>query len=58
LLVAFTDGITEPENEYGEEFGEALTTDLLIRNARRPLDELVAIVTRAVNGGVHSGTAR
>ena len=54
LLVAFTDGITEPENEYGEEFGEARLMDLLIHNARRPLDELVAIVTRAVNEWSHS----
>jgi len=47
LLAAYTDGITEPENEYGEEFGERRLTDLLIRNARRPLDELAAVVTEA-----------
>jgi sigma-B regulation protein RsbU (phosphoserine phosphatase) len=49
LLVAFTDGITEPENEYGEEFGEKRLTELLLRNARRPLKELVAVVTGAVS---------
>jgi sigma-B regulation protein RsbU (phosphoserine phosphatase) len=49
LLVAFTDGITEPENEYGEEFGEQRLADLLVHNARRPLAELTAIITRAVD---------
>ena len=34
LLLAFTDGITEPENIYGEEFGE---------------ERLLAVVRRAVN---------
>jgi sigma-B regulation protein RsbU (phosphoserine phosphatase) len=48
LLVAFTDGITEPENEYGEEFGEQRLTDLLIHNARKPLDELITIIAQAV----------
>lgn len=47
LLAAYTDGITEPENEYGEEFGEGRLTELLIRNARRPLEELVTVVTEA-----------
>ena len=49
LMVAFTDGITEPENEYGEQFGEDRLTELLVHNARKPLDELVAAVTHAVN---------
>ena len=49
LLAAYTDGITEPENEYGEEFGERRLTELLIRNARRPLEEVVAVVTEAAS---------
>jgi sigma-B regulation protein RsbU (phosphoserine phosphatase) len=49
LLVAFTDGITEAENEYGEEFGEERLTDLLLLNAHGPLDELITLVTTAVN---------
>ena len=49
LLAAYTDGITEPENEYGEEFGERRLTELLIRNARRPLEELVTVVTEAAS---------
>jgi sigma-B regulation protein RsbU (phosphoserine phosphatase) len=49
LLTAYTDGITEPENEYGEEFGERRLTELLIRNAHRPLEELVTVVTEAAS---------
>lgn len=48
LLAFYTDGITEPENEYGEMFGEERLVDLLIRNAHRPereiMDELVNTV--------------
>ncbi|MCI0627420.1 MAG: SpoIIE family protein phosphatase [Acidobacteria bacterium] len=47
LLAAYTDGITEPENEYGEEFGERRLTELLIRNAGKPLEELIGVVTSA-----------
>ena len=49
LLAAYTDGITEPENAYGEEFGERRLTELLIRNARRPLEEVVTVVTEAAS---------
>jgi sigma-B regulation protein RsbU (phosphoserine phosphatase) len=41
LLVAFTDGITEPENPYGEEYGEQRLFDLLIREAGRPMQEII-----------------
>ena len=33
LLVAYTDGIVEPENAYGEMFGEERLKDLLLRSA-------------------------
>ncbi|HVN83035.1 MAG TPA: SpoIIE family protein phosphatase, partial [Terriglobia bacterium] len=49
LLVAFTDGVTEPENEYGEEFGETRLTELLLSNVNKPLDELIHAVITAVN---------
>ncbi|MSO23644.1 MAG: serine/threonine-protein phosphatase [Acidobacteria bacterium] len=49
LLAAYTDGITEPENEYGEEFGERRLTKLLIRNAHHPLEELGTVVTKAAS---------
>ena len=32
LLVAYTDGITEPENAYGEMFGEERLRELLAKN--------------------------
>lgn len=48
LLAAYTDGITEPENEYGEEFGEKRLVNLLVRNARLPLREVAEQVTVAV----------
>jgi sigma-B regulation protein RsbU (phosphoserine phosphatase) len=48
LLAAYTDGITEPENEYGEEFGERRLLDVLVQNARKPLNQVVAQVTASV----------
>jgi len=41
LLVFYTDGITEPENEYGEMFGEERLVDLLIKNVSRPDQDIV-----------------
>jgi phosphoserine phosphatase RsbU/P len=35
LLVCYTDGITEPENEYGEMFGEERLIELVAKNAAR-----------------------
>jgi phosphoserine phosphatase RsbU/P len=49
VLVGFTDGLSEPENEYGEEFGEDRLIDLLVRNHRKPLSELAALVTETVS---------
>jgi sigma-B regulation protein RsbU (phosphoserine phosphatase) len=48
LLVAYTDGIIEPENEYGEMFGEQRLTDLLVKNVDRDAPELIARVIEAV----------
>jgi hypothetical protein len=36
LLVCYTDGVTEPENEFGEMFGEERLIELLLRNAQQP----------------------
>jgi len=41
LLAFYTDGITEPENEYGEMFGEERLVELLIKSAHRPDKEIV-----------------
>jgi sigma-B regulation protein RsbU (phosphoserine phosphatase) len=48
LLVFFTDGVTEPENAYGEMFGEERLAELLRRNAALGEEEILAAVTDAV----------
>jgi sigma-B regulation protein RsbU (phosphoserine phosphatase) len=48
LLAAFTDGITESENERGEQFGDERLIDLLKANRNKPLDEILEIVTASV----------
>ncbi|MEK7406262.1 MAG: PP2C family protein-serine/threonine phosphatase [Acidobacteriota bacterium] len=48
LLVCFTDGVTEPENEYGEMYGEERLIELLVKNAEREGGEIIASVTEAV----------
>ena len=47
LFVAYSDGITEPENEYGE-FGEARLLEILRANQHLPLARLSEIITAAV----------
>jgi phosphoserine phosphatase RsbU/P len=48
VLVAYTDGMIEPENEYGEMFGEQRLTDLLSKNVDRESPEIIARVMEAV----------
>jgi sigma-B regulation protein RsbU (phosphoserine phosphatase) len=48
LLVAFTDGIVEPENEYGEPFGEERLVDLLVRYGQRESKEIIARIMETV----------
>jgi len=48
VLVAYTDGMIEPENEYGEMFGEQRLTDLLAKNVDRDSSEIIARVMEAV----------
>lgn len=48
LLAFYTDGVTEPENEYGEMFGEERLIDLLERNGHLDEDEIIRIVLDAV----------
>jgi sigma-B regulation protein RsbU (phosphoserine phosphatase) len=47
LFVAFSDGVTEPENEYGE-FGEARLVELLRANRQLPLERISEAVMSAV----------
>ncbi len=49
LLVCFTDGVTEPENEYGEMFGEQRLMDLVLKKAGSDLEEILVSVQRAVH---------
>jgi sigma-B regulation protein RsbU (phosphoserine phosphatase) len=48
LLVCFTDGITEPENEFGEMYGEDRLAELLVKNASRPAEEILESVLESV----------
>ena len=48
LLVFYTDGVTEPENAYGEMFGEDRMIELLVRNADCDEAQIVASITDAV----------
>jgi sigma-B regulation protein RsbU (phosphoserine phosphatase) len=49
LLVAFTDGLTEPENPYGEQFGEERLMEALVRLADLPLEEIVRAVLAEID---------
>jgi sigma-B regulation protein RsbU (phosphoserine phosphatase) len=48
LLVCFTDGITEPENEYGEMFGEDRLIDLIARSSHLNDEQIVEVVLDSV----------
>jgi sigma-B regulation protein RsbU (phosphoserine phosphatase) len=47
LFLAYSDGVTEPENEFGE-FGEERLIDLVSENRRLPLVQISQTVTSAV----------
>jgi sigma-B regulation protein RsbU (phosphoserine phosphatase) len=47
ILVAYSDGITEPENEFGE-FGEQRLIALVHENRHLPLDRISDIIVSAV----------
>ena len=48
ILVAYTDGMVEPENVYGEMYGEERLHDLLERHAGADSDEIIARAMEAV----------
>lgn len=48
LFLAYSDGVTEPENDFGE-FGERRLIDLVQENRDLPLDRIAEIVTAAVD---------
>lgn len=47
LFFAYSDGLTEPENEYGE-FGEKRLIDLVIENRSLSLDRISEAVNAAI----------
>ena len=53
ILLFYTDGITEPENEYGEMFGEDRLIGLLIRHAGCPNSEIIQHILDAVGLWTH-----
>jgi phosphoserine phosphatase RsbU/P len=48
LLICYTDGITEPENAYGEMFGEERLIDLVRRSAHEDDESIIKKVLEAV----------
>jgi sigma-B regulation protein RsbU (phosphoserine phosphatase) len=48
LLVCYTDGITEPENEYGEMFGEERLIDLIARSSHLNDEQIIEVVLESV----------
>lgn len=48
LLVFFTDGVSGPENAYGEMFGEARLGELIARHAMRSEEEIIEAVHQAI----------
>jgi sigma-B regulation protein RsbU (phosphoserine phosphatase) len=48
IFIAYSDGVTEPENEFGE-FGEGRLIDLVRENRRSPLVQISQSVTLAVD---------
>ena len=48
VFVAYSDGVTEPENEFGE-FGEQRLIDLVRDNRNLPLEQISQLVTSAVD---------
>ncbi len=48
LIVAYSDGVTEPENDYGE-FGEERLIQIVRENRHLPLARITELVTAAVD---------
>jgi sigma-B regulation protein RsbU (phosphoserine phosphatase) len=47
IFIAYSDGVTEPENDYGE-FGEERLLELVQDNRHLSLERITEIVTSAV----------
>jgi phosphoserine phosphatase RsbU/P len=55
LLVAYTDGIVEPENAYGEMFGEDRLKDLIVKYTNADSSEIIARTMESVNQWTGAG---
>jgi phosphoserine phosphatase RsbU/P len=55
MLVAYTDGIVEPENAYGEMFGDERLLDLLVKYTNTDSSEIIARTMEAVNQWTGAG---
>jgi sigma-B regulation protein RsbU (phosphoserine phosphatase) len=53
IFLAYSDGVTEPENDFGE-FGEPRLIELVQENRDLPLDRITEIVTAAVDDWIGS----
>jgi sigma-B regulation protein RsbU (phosphoserine phosphatase) len=49
LLVCFTDGVTEPENVFGEMFGEDRLIEAAAKNCDRAIEDIIAAIVEAVD---------
>ena len=54
MFVAYSDGITEPENEFGE-FGEERLIELIQQHRDQPLARISEVVTSAVADWIAGG---
>jgi len=53
IFLAFSDGVTEPENEFGE-FGEERLVEIVRNHRHMPLSRISEMVTSAVNDWIGS----
>jgi len=54
IFIAYSDGITEPENEFGE-FGEERLIELISQHRNEPLARISEVVTTAVSDWIAGG---
>ena len=54
IFVAYSDGVTEPENEFGE-FGEERLIELIAQHRDQPLARISEVVTTAVTDWIAGG---
>ena len=54
IFVAYSDGVTEPENEFGE-FGEERLIELILQHRHEPLSRIGEAVTGAVSDWIAGG---